>query len=362
MANSKASPPHDPLGRQESGRLAPPADTLGGFCVRVLAAVLIAGTVYLLWTVHDIFLLLLAAVLVAVILRAAAGGLKRLVPMPETLALIVAGLLILAALGFAGALFGQEVSRQMSTLQAGIPETIEQLRQYIGEERMRAIAGRLAPDGEMVAGMLQSITGIVTATLTGLVLAVIGGVFLAAGPRFYRHGTLHLLPHSVRSRTEEFFSSTGTALRRWLLARLAAMVAIGIITYAGLVLIGVPSPLALALIAGLLEFVPFVGPIVAAVPALLLSLTLGPQALFLTAGLYLLVQQIEGNIITPLFLERAVDLPPAVTLFAVFLFGALFGTVGVLLAGPLTVLFYIAARVLWMKGALNEDVEPVGSG
>lgn len=110
--------------------------------------------------------------------------------------------------------------------------------------------------------------------------------------------------------------------------------------------------MALGLIAALLEFVPFVGPVLASMPASALGLTEGPGTAALVLGLYVLVQQIEGNIITPLVQQRTVDLPPAVTIFAIVTFGVLVGPVGILFAVPLAVVSYVLIQKLWMQDVL----------
>jgi len=148
----------------------------------------------------------------------------------------------------------------------------------------------------------------------------------------------------------------GEALHAWLLGQFAAMVMVGTITGAGLALIGVPSWLALGLLAGVLEFVPILGPIAAAVPGLLMALSQGWDSFLLTAALYVLVQQLEGNLIIPLVLRRAVSLPPVLTIFAVVAFGTLFGWMGILLAAPLTVLAFTLVMKLWVRDTLEEEV------
>ncbi|MBZ6379107.1 MULTISPECIES: AI-2E family transporter [Pacificimonas] len=330
---------------------------LGSFAVRVLVLIALAASALLLWMLKDVALLLFAAILIAVILHAAASGLCKWLPLPKGVALALAGLLILAVLGLAGAIFGRELTRQLSQLADFLPEAWTAAQTWLADRGLSVTGESMIPGGQTIAGWLQDFAGIVTGVLTGLILAVVGGVYFAISPDSYRRGAVRLLPRGARGPVEDFFEKSGSALRRWLIARLAAMLIVGVIVYLGLMLIGVPSALALGIIAGFLEFVPFAGPILAALPGILLALTLGPQSFFLTVGLYVVVQQAEGNILTPLLLKQAVDLPPALTLFTLFLFGALFGIVGVLLAGPLTVVSYIAVKSLWMETALDEDVD-----
>jgi predicted PurR-regulated permease PerM len=206
------------------------------------------------------------------------------------------------------------------------------------------------------SGIVDSLTGILSSVggaITDVVLVIVGGIFLAVEPDLYRRGLLKLVPRSGRGNLSQALDDCWTALRLWLLARLATMALVGLITGIGLYLIGVPAALTLGLLAGLLDFIPFVGPIIAAVPAVLLALALDPTSALWVVGLYLLVQQIEGNVITPVFQKRAVELPPALLLFALVACGLLFGIAGVLFAEPLTVVTYVLVKRLYVREALN---------
>jgi predicted PurR-regulated permease PerM len=146
---------------------------------------------------------------------------------------------------------------------------------------------------------------------------------------------------------------SGDALRLWLKGQLVSMVVVGVLTGLGLWLIGVPSAAALGLLAGLLEFVPLAGPVIAAIPTLLLALSVGPNTALWAAGLMLVIQQIEGNVIQPLVQRYAVQLPPALFLFALLGFAAMFGAFGIILAAPLTVVVYSLIRRLYVQEALG---------
>src|SRR5690606_20797257 len=129
----------------------------------------------------------------------------------------------------------------------------------------------------------------------------------------------------------------------WLLGTLASMVTVGVLTGGALMLLGLPAAAALGIIAALLEFIPILGPGIAAFPALLVAIAHGGWSEALYVGLiYLAIQQIEGNLIYPLFLRRAVALPPALTVLAVVGAGLLFGLLGLFLATPLLVVLLVA--------------------
>lgn len=332
------------------------ARSAGAFALRVVIAIALVGLALLIWRLHDILLLVFAATLVAVILHAAADAICRLVTLPRWLALAVAGLAIVALLATAATLFGHEVAAQLSGLSEALPDAWATFANWVGEDRLQSAISTISPDGATVASMAQSAFGMVTASVTGLTLAVLGGVYLAADPGGYRGGALLLLPEAARTPVGAAMRDTGRALRNWLLGQLLSMLATFVMVFIGLSLIGVPSALALAIVAGLLEFIPLVGPFLGAVPALLIALTGGIELFLWTAGFFVVWQQVEGNALAPLVMRYAVRIPPAVTLFALFLFGGLFGIGGVILGGPLTVAAWMMVRRLWIDEREKADV------
>ena len=133
------------------------------------------------------------------------------------------------------------------------------------------------------------------------------------------------------------------------------MALVAVITTVGLWFIGLPGFLALGLLAGLAEFVPVIGSAAAAAPALLLALTQSWEAAAWTLLLFVAIQQIQGNLLTPLLTRRMVALPPALMLFAIVAFGLLFGFLGVLFAAPLTVVAFVTVKKLWVRDALEKE-------
>jgi predicted PurR-regulated permease PerM len=196
----------------------------------------------------------------------------------------------------------------------------------------------------LATGALSFIAGLAEAII---VLAV--AVYLAMSPETYRRGLLRLIPPARRDQTEEALDAAGNALRNWLLGQGVAMLGVGIATTLGLWLVGVPTPIVLGVIAALLDFVPFFGPIVAAIPGVLLGFQESPQTALYAALVYLVVQQLEGNVLQPLAQRWAVHIPPALSLLAVVAFGLLFGIVGILFAVPLAVVTMVLVRKLYVE-------------
>ena len=165
--------------------------------------------------------------------------------------------------------------------------------------------------------------------LTDVVVIVFLGLYLAADPDLYRRGTLHLVPRGGRDRARAGLDAAGEALRKWLMGQLSAMVAVGVLTFAVLKLLNMPLALSLALIAALLEFIPFIGPILSGVPAVLVGFHVGPNEALYVAAAYLVIHQIEGNVVMPIVQKWAVALPPALGIASIVVFGWLFGLPGV---------------------------------
>lgn len=321
-----------------------------------IAVLAIAALAALLWNLRPVLLLLFAAALVAIILDVQARAIQRRTGMPQGIALTIAALTTFGSLGAVIWLFGAELVAQINQLAALIPGGWEALSERFGEDRLNHMVERMAPSGSNIFAVVQSILSFMSGMLTATLLAMLGGVFLAAQPRTYRNGFRLLLPPSWEDRADETVHDLGVALRRFLAGQLVSMVFVGVSIFAGLHLIGAPSPLALGVIAAILGFIPVVGPLMAAAPGVLVGLTMGGDALWQVILLYFVVQQIDGNLVNAIVMRHSVKIPPAVTMFALFAIGSTFGPAGLILGGPITVLGFVLVRKLWVEGRLGKTI------
>lgn len=323
---------------------------------RVVITLIVVALAYAVWRLTSLLLLVFAAMLFAMFLRSIADPLTRLTRLPPGGSLAATVVLLTLAGGGFIMTFGAGVSAQLHALFADLPgawlsfsaklEAFGLPRsglEWIG--RQLQLAGGLSTLAQW-AGEIAGLAG-------GLVLASVGGVYIAAQPALYRRGLLSIVPRAVRPQVEGALDPLAVGLRHWLVGQLATMSLVGSLTGLGALAIGLPSAVALGLIAALLEFVPYIGPIATAVPALLLAFSISTKATILTLLLLTGVQQLEGYILTPLIQRRAVLLPPAVTLFSLFGMGIMFGALGVLLAAPLTVCILVIVRRIQAPGALD---------
>jgi predicted PurR-regulated permease PerM len=334
------------------------------FAIYVLIALAIAGLAMLLWQLAHVLVLLFAAILVAVILRACARPIARFTPLSERWGVVIVALAIILGILIGGSLYGASLRAQVGQVLDQLPDALQTLGERlgipnIGDWLSAQFGGTDGPPN--VVGLLERLVTSITGALGSAVLVLVGGVYIAFGTTLYREGLLKLFPsEEVRGRVAEVLEASGRALELWLLGQLVSMALVGILVGAGLWLIGVPAPLALGVFAALTDFIPFVGPFIGAAPGILLALLGGWTTALWAVLVYLIVQQLEGNLIVPLIQQRAVLLPPALTVFAVVAFGVIFGVWGVIIAAPLTVVVYVAVKKLWVREALGEPTEVPG--
>ena len=335
------------------------------FIERLIIAIAIFGLALLLWQLRGLLILIFGAVLVSVILGLIARPVAARLHVPQAIGLLVAVLIVAGIIALAFWLFGAETAQQASALRQAIPQawTMLQVRlEPLGlAEPLRQAVGGIQSSGG--GGVLSNIGRIVLSVGSGIgdaLLVLVGGIYLAAQPKLYRTGFLKLVPAGGRDRVGLALDDSWRALRLWLLGRLVSMVFIGLLTGIGLWLLGIPGALALGILAFILEFVPFVGPILASIPAIILAVALDPVKALWVAALYLGIQQLEGNVIEPIVQQRAVDLPPALLLFSIVAGAIVFGPTGVVFAAPLAVVMFVMVKRLYVREALNTATEIPG--
>lgn len=269
----------------------------------------------------DVLLMAFGAVLVAVLLHAIAAPLMLRTRLGRGAALMVAVLVLSASLLLTLWLFGHEAAVQLAALGKLVPVAWAELQERLAGSPLGGYAlsqlQRLGHTDGLVASLGAQLVRQATNGLAAGVIVFFAGLYLALNPKTYIGGLLRLVPIPARPRASEILVSCGLALDRWLLGQLVSMLLVGGSTGVGLWLAGVPSPLALGVLAGLGQFVPVVGPAAAMIPGLLIALAQGPETFAWAAFVYVAAMQAEANILTPLVLRQMVELPMAITLFAV---------------------------------------------
>lgn len=319
-----------------------------------------------LWQLSYVVLLAFAAVLIAIGLRHSAGYLTRYLSIPIKLGVFVVLAVMIGLFATLITMAGPRIADEFNQLLSSLPKAWEQLRGYLEGstiggtlQDMLSISGSgegaAAPSG--IFGFIQGTLSAVVGSLANIVLIITIAMFLATEPRPYINGALRLVPINKRDRAAEIVSELGTSLWKWLLGQSIDMAAVAVLTGLGLWVLGVPLALVLGLIAGITNIIPYIGPFISAVPAILFALTQGPMDAVYVAILFVLVQQFEGNFLLPLIQKRAVDMPPVLTILGVVGFGSIFGLPGILVATPLTLVLIILVRRLYIEDVLGDDLD-----
>lgn len=345
----------------------PPAGTQprlrpGPIATTIASLLLLAAA----WKWSNVLLLGFGAVLIAIALRAAAAFLNRRTGLAfkpgVLLAALTAALLLIGIV----ALAGPSISQQFRQLLATLPSAWQQVNTWLGdsslgqflEQRIEAAqsgggAGSTAAAPSIfsyVRGTLTTVTG----GLANTVLLVTVAIFLALDAPLYRGGALRLVAPAWRPRAARITDEMAGALARWMGGQALDMVLVALVTGLGLWLLGVPLALVLGVIAGLTNIVPVVGPFLSGIPAVLFALTQGFDMAIYVALLFVVVQQVEGNLLMPLIQRYASDLPPALTVLAILAFGSLFGFAGVVLATPLLLVSIILVKRVYVEDVLGD--------
>lgn len=309
---------------------------------RTLVAAAAVGFAVVLWRLTDLILLLMAAALVAFIFYKFATQLQRRIRAPFPVALGLAVVVPTLVLLFVFWAFGSMMADQFALLAEQLPGAFAWAQDWlktssVGRE-ITGMAGGFMPDSSRVVSLLQTVASSVGTVVTSLVVVLVAGIYLAAQPRLYGRGVLHLVPPHAREKTVTTVAAVAYALSSWLKAQGVSMIFVGIFTGVALSIVGIPAAPAIGMVAAICEFVPYLGTIVVAIPSIIIGFSISPETGFWTIAVLVAVQQIQGNIVTPLIQSRMAELPPALTIFSLIAAGVLLGPMGVILAVPLTVI------------------------
>ena len=315
--------------------------------------------VLLIWQVPDALLLAFAGVLLAVFLRGGGDLLFKRFGLSGT-ARVLLFTLLLVLLGAAFALMAApQLAEQASQLWQQVPRVVEQGEQRLSQyswgqqllEQAKPENLQLPSGGRSVFTVLGGTFG----ALGNFVLLIFLGLYFAVDPQLYRRGIEVLFPPSLRPKARATCEAAAETLRGWLGAQLVSMTVVGVLTTLGLWALGIPLAPLLGVIAALLTFIPNIGPVTAAVPAVLLGLESGMSGALSVAALYLAVQTVESYLVTPYVQKRSVDLPPALTIMAQVALGTLFGIAGLALATPLAALGMTLVNRLYVDDYLEQE-------
>lgn len=335
---------------------------------RVLVTVGVGAAVAVLivfaWYARHVLLLAFAGLLLAVFLRRLASAVGRLLSISPRWGLVIVLLALTGSLAGVFALRGGAIASEVDALSEELPRAMGDLRSRLqnygwGERLIDATAERLRtmPNDANLMGRITGVASRTLSVLTSVAFVLFFGVVVAATPRIYRDGLLALVPKRHAERAEAVIARLYDALWWWLIGRFISMAVVGVATGIGLWLLGIPLAFILALIAGLLTFIPNIGPVISAVPAVLLGLVQGPRTALWVVLLYAGVQMVESWALAPYIDRKTVYLPPGLTIFAQLLLALVGGVLGLTLATPLTAAIVVVVTMLYVQDVLRRDVE-----
>jgi predicted PurR-regulated permease PerM len=342
-------------------RLAPDADDTR-FIRRVILIILIAALSVALYRIGTLLILAFGSILGAITIHAIADRLHRHLRVPRRYAIGLAMLVALAVVGFLIWLLTVQFGAQINALIVETPALFARLAAWMSQSAVGAKIVEAVQTGYAGTQATQDLGQIARGgadLVLNVILLIIGAMFFAIEPRRYRDGLLLLMPKGKRDAFRDAFDDLGRNLRLWLRAQIILMLLMGTSIGIGLWLSGVPSAAALGLLAGVSEFIPYIGPTIAMLPALGLAANAGSGPLVGAIATYAVVRLAQDMIITPLIQDKVIAVPPAITLFAIVGIGYIFGLAGLVFAAPLLIAIFALTRTLYLRETLGENIDRV---
>ncbi|HVG42319.1 MAG TPA: AI-2E family transporter [Chitinophagaceae bacterium] len=313
---------------------------------------LIVIIILLFKATFNVLLLILAGALIAIFFRALSGLLCRKTKWKEgvCLAVSVIGTLLLV-IGLLW-LIGAKVQSQIEQLSDTLPKTVENAKAQLSQNPIgkKIVTKVSSPDSMKKAQGFASTFFKSTFGVFGDIYVVLFlGIFFTVSPQIYKKGIVQLIPKKGQEKGEDVLNKLGDNLKKWLKGTIFSMTVVMILTSIGLSVLGVPMWLALAIIAGILNFIPNFGPLIAMIPAVLVALMESPTTAAIVAGIYIVIQVVESNFITPMVQQKLISIPPALIIMAQLLISPLSGGWGLVLAIPLMIIIMILVQELYIK-------------
>ncbi|WP_338662105.1 AI-2E family transporter [Pararoseomonas sp. SCSIO 73927] len=328
--------------------------------------ILLAVVAVLFWFVPDVVLIVFAGCLLAVALRAAGEPVARHLGIAPHWGVMIVALVSLLVIGLGTWLGFNSLAAQAREFTQAVPRVLQQGAQLLeglpGSEwlKQQVSPEKMEPAAQAAASVaVRGVSGTLGA-LGNLLLIVLLGLYVASDPTVYRRGALALLAPGMRPRAEATLNAMAQSLRGWLLGQMFGMVFTAVVIFVGLWAMGIPLAGLLAIMTGIFNFIPYLGPVLGAVPAVLFAASQDPSMIPWVIALFLASQMIEGNFLTPMVQSQSSDVPPALLLGAQALFGTGLGFLGILLAAPIAAAALAAIRISYVEGWVEDPADQEG--
>ena len=333
--------------------------------VLIAAAVVISSLLLLvaLYYAFDVLLLVFAATLLAIFLRGLAEILAGYLKLSDGWLVLIVSVVLIVIVAGSIALLSPSIAEQMVLLREKLPASAQKISDFFGQYQWGRTLLQNVPSYDSIleslspGNVLSGVSGFFTSTIGiigNVAIALLLSIYLAIEPKLYLEGFISLFPKQQRSRVKEVIHGVYQTLRWWLIGKAGSMLFIGVLTWIGLSIIGVPLALTLGLLAGLLSFIPNFGPIISAVPAILLAFVDSPITAVYVMALFIGVQLVESNIVTPFIERETVELPPALTITFQLALAVLVGGLGIVLATPMLAGIVVVVQMLYIEDVLGD--------
>jgi len=319
-----------------------------------------------LWQAVTVLLIIFSGSLVALALRFVSDNFSRLTNISPGWSLTIVLVLLTAITVVGGFMAAPGIAQQFRELGEGLQESVNDLEDTLrSTDAGSYILDWLGGVGEEVGegtnpGIWTQAVGMFTTTfgaIAAFFITVTVGIFLAYNPQLYVKGFLRLVPMVKRQRTCEILSELAFTLRWWMVGQLISMAVLAVSTWIMLWLLGVPLAFILGLLTGLLTFIPYLGPILAIIPILLIAFVESPTLALWVLALYMVIQNVEANVLMPIIFQKTVHLPPVITIVAQLLLGGMLGLVGVVLATPLIAALIVLVKMVYVEDVLGDRMD-----
>jgi predicted PurR-regulated permease PerM len=324
--------------------------------LRIIA--IVGAILLLLWLLADVLLLVFLAILIAAILRALARWTSRKTHLPQHVALACVTLVLITILGVLLYYLGPLLIVQGEAMWQSVLHQIDAIRSTDGRtDWAQWILERFSAWTAVGGPLATSARSFITLTSSGLIevlVMCVTALYFAIDPELYVGGVVRLLPQNYRVRGREILLDAGRALVLWSAGQFVDMVVVGVMVAIGFSVLHLPLAFGLAVLAGLLTFVPVLGAIFAAIPALVVGLAAGWHTAVWVIAVFLCCHIVEAYIVGPAVQRRTVRLPPALTILSMTCLGSIFGLLGVVLGAPLAAVLLVIIREAYVGDVLGD--------
>lgn len=331
--------------------------------IRTETVLLTAGLLFISYLLGNVLLLIFAAIILAIGCDGAAKAVMRKTGVSHGWALAGVGIALFGIIAAAIGLTTTRLAQQFQELAQTVIAAADRLQNWLQDigaldlvDSIDGSSDSLTDAASNIMGQMMTMGLSVVGAMTSLLFLIVLAFFLSADPGLYRRGVLRLVPPGGRAVVADTFTAIAHAIRWWFLGQLVSMAFLGTTVGLGLFVMGVDLWFALAVLTALVTFVPFIGPLIATVPIVAVSFAESTQTGLIVLAGYIVIENIEGNVVTPMIQQRAVNLPPALLIGLQVLLGVVFGAIGLILAAPFTVMAMVAVQKLWVEHTLGERV------